>query len=160
MWHYAKDNEKHGPVSQEQLVGLMRSGALMDHELVWRDGMPEWLPVGAVIELQQVRYATQVAAQSPGVAPMAPAAQVGVRQNGMAITSMVLGIVSFVLGTFILTSIPAVICGHIARRQIRESPVAQSGDGMALAGLILGYISNILCLLGIVLLIVLFASMA
>jgi hypothetical protein len=42
MWHYAKDQERHGPVSQEQLLGLLRSGALADHDLVWREGMAVW----------------------------------------------------------------------------------------------------------------------
>lgn len=38
----------------------------------------------------------------------------------------------------VLTGIPAVILGHMARRQIRQT--GENGDGMALAGLILGYI--------------------
>ena len=59
---------------------------------------------------------------------------------GMATASLVLGIVSFVcLGP--LTSIPAVICGHLARGQIRNSNGTLSGDGMALTGLIIGYIN-------------------
>lgn len=163
MWHYAKDNEKHGPISQEQIVGLMRSGALRDHDLVWREGMAEWLALSAVIELQQARFATQVATQTTGGAPgaaVAPVAPVGVPQNGMAITSLVLGIVSIMAGTLILTAIPGAICGHIARRQIRESPHAQAGDGMAIAGLILSYIAIILTLAVIVMFIVLFASLA
>jgi len=61
--------------------------------------------------------------------------------NTTAVWSMWLGIVSlFCLGP--LTGIPAIICGHIARKQIRET--AQDGNGMALAGLILGYISLVL----------------
>jgi hypothetical protein len=39
---------------------------------------------------------------------------------------------------FYVTAIGGVICGHIARRQIREGH--ETGDGMALAGLIIGYI--------------------
>ncbi|MCE9584567.1 MAG: DUF4190 domain-containing protein [Planctomycetes bacterium] len=59
---------------------------------------------------------------------------------GMATAALVLGIVSFVcLGP--LTAIPAVICGHIARGQIRNSNGTLSGDGMALTGLILGYVN-------------------
>ena len=79
-------------------------------------------------------------------------------QNGLAITSLVLGIVSIVAGTLIFTAIPGVVCGHIARRQMRESPGAQSGEGMAIAGLILGYIAIILTLAFIVLMVVLFFS--
>ena len=39
---------------------------------------------------------------------------------------------------FYITAIGGVICGHIARRRIREGH--ETGDGLALAGLIVGYI--------------------
>jgi Tfp pilus assembly major pilin PilA len=40
----------------------------------------------------------------------------------------------------LLSGIPAVICGHIARSEIRKSEGRLEGEGMALAGLITGYI--------------------
>jgi hypothetical protein len=62
--------------------------------------------------------------------------------NGLAITSLVLGIVSvplaFCYGFGILFAIPALILGLIARRQIEESGGMQSGKGLALAGMITG----------------------
>lgn len=70
--------------------------------------------------------------------PAMPAWQVPVRArqtNSMAVASMVLGIGEFF--TFGLTAIPAVICGHIAQRQMRET--GEDGNGMATTGLILGY---------------------
>lgn len=54
--------------------------------------------------------------------------------NGMAIASLVLG----VLWITWLGSILALIFGYIARGQIRER--GESGDGMAIAGIILGWI--------------------
>jgi type II secretory pathway pseudopilin PulG len=54
---------------------------------------------------------------------------------------MVLGIASFVLCLSFFTGIPAVIVGHISRSKIKKSGGRLKGDGMALAGLILGYIS-------------------
>jgi hypothetical protein len=64
------------------------------------------------------------------------------KTNGLATTSLVLGIVSipltFCYGTGILFGIAAFITGLIARRQIKESAGTQSGDGMALAGMIMG----------------------
>lgn len=56
--------------------------------------------------------------------------------NGLAIASMVLGIVWL----YWIGSILAVIFGHVARRQIRNSNARQGGDGLAVAGLTLGYI--------------------
>ncbi len=61
------------------------------------------------------------------------------RTAGLATASLVLGILGLVcVGP--LAAIPAVICGHKARTRIRNSQGALQGDGMALAGLIMGYI--------------------
>ena len=56
--------------------------------------------------------------------------------NALAITSMICGIAQF-FGFWLLATIPAIVCGHIARRQIRRT--GEDGDGMALAGLVLGW---------------------
>jgi uncharacterized membrane protein len=56
--------------------------------------------------------------------------------NGLAITSLILALAQpFTLG---LTTIPAVICGHTARRQIRKS--GEAGMGMATVGTTFGWI--------------------
>ena len=58
---------------------------------------------------------------------------------GTAVASLVLGILGLILiGP--LGSIPAVICGHMALARIKKSPEELGGDGLALAGLILGYV--------------------
>lgn len=59
---------------------------------------------------------------------------------GVAITSLVLGILSFIL-LGILGAIPAVICGHLAKSRIKASQGDAGGAGLALAGLILGYVN-------------------
>ncbi len=69
----------------------------------------------------------------------APPPQVVPGTNSMAIAAMVLGVAEFF--TAGLTAIPAVICGHIARRQMRQT--AQRGDGLATGGLVLGYMAII-----------------
>ena len=43
-------------------------------------------------------------------------------------------------------AIPAIVCGHLARRQIRQSGNRVSGRGMALAGLITGYAGLVISL--------------
>jgi Domain of unknown function (DUF4190) len=58
------------------------------------------------------------------------------KTNGLAIASLVCGIV----GCFWITAIVAIVLGFIARNQIRESSGTQQGDGMALAGIILGFV--------------------
>ena len=56
--------------------------------------------------------------------------------NGRAVASLVCGICGTM--TMGLTSIPAVVLGHLAKRDIRRT--GQEGDGLATAGLILGYL--------------------
>jgi len=74
--------------------------------------------------------------------PPPPAAPAG--SSGLAIASLICGIVSMVcLG--VLVGIPAVIMGHMAIGRIKLS--GQGGRGMALAGLIMGYISIVLTII-------------
>lgn len=56
-----------------------------------------------------------------------------------AVLSMVLGFLSLPLSVF--AGIPAVILGHISRASIRKSNGRLTGEGMAMGGLIMGYIS-------------------
>ena len=79
----------------------------------------------------------------------APAAAPDSRRSGLAITSMVLGIVSVVLSVAcvgVLAGIPAIICGHIAHGRARKQPAQFGGGGMAIAGFTTGYLSLILSL--------------
>ena len=63
-----------------------------------------------------------------------------VRTSTTAIFSLVFGIICWIAIPFI-GAILAIVCGHSARSEIRHSPPGTiEGDGMALAGLILGYI--------------------
>ncbi|MBM7806553.1 hypothetical protein JOD57_002390 [Geodermatophilus bullaregiensis] len=56
------------------------------------------------------------------------------RTNGFAVASMVLGIV----WVYWIGSVLALVFGYVARSQIRER--GEAGDGMAIAGIVLGWI--------------------
>lgn len=56
--------------------------------------------------------------------------------NGMAIASLVLGIV----WVYWIGSVLAIIFGHLGLGQIKRSGGTQGGRGMAIAGLVLGYV--------------------
>jgi len=58
----------------------------------------------------------------------------------MAIVSLVSGILGWSLIP-LLGSLAAIITGHMAKKEIRESAGTLGGDGMATAGLVLGYIA-------------------
>lgn len=55
--------------------------------------------------------------------------------SGMAIGSLICGFLFF----FFPASIAAVVLGHLSRSEIRRSGGRKTGGGMALAGLVLGY---------------------
>ena len=62
-----------------------------------------------------------------------------VTTNSLARASLVLGVAEFF--TMGLTAIPAIICGHMAKREMRQT--GQRGDGLATSGLVLGYMAVI-----------------
>jgi hypothetical protein len=74
----------------------------------------------------------------PQPAPTPPAAYAyGPRTNNTAVASLVFGIVSWLVCP-VIGGLLAVILGHVARGQIRRT--GEGGGGLALAGLILGYL--------------------
>jgi hypothetical protein len=82
-----------------------------------------------------------------------PTYRPGTTTSSLAVVSLVFGILSWCLLPFI-GALVAIICGHLARGEIRRSPLDNrvEGDGMAVAGLVLGYVQLALCVLGIFLL--------
>jgi type II secretory pathway pseudopilin PulG len=62
------------------------------------------------------------------------------RNEGMAIASLILGLLALFPFSFI-TGIPAVILGHLSFFNIGRSRGRLRGRGMAMAGLLMGYIS-------------------
>jgi hypothetical protein len=69
------------------------------------------------------------------------------RTNGLAVASLVLSLAGLV--TCGIGSILGIIFGFIARGQIRRT--GESGDGMALAGIIIGFALVALVVVGVVL---------
>jgi len=74
----------------------------------------------------------------PAVWPV-PVYQPPMTTNSLARASLVLGVAEFF--TMGLTAIPAIICGHMAKREMRQT--GQRGDGLATSGLVLGYMAVI-----------------
>jgi hypothetical protein len=74
------------------------------------------------------------------------------KTTGYAIASLVLGIVGIFFNFFFVTPALAIVFGVIGRKQIRQYPNELKGDGLALAGIILGIIAIILTIVTLVLL--------
>ena len=154
QWYYSKNSTQMGPVADDELRAKLATGEVTGADMVWRDGMPDWRAAAAVEELRGALV------RDPLVPPMAPAGgvaspyappyaaspavaggmPVAVPTSGLAIASLVCGIMSLVTCVF-LPGIPAVICGHMALSHLSRPGVRMAGRGMAVAGLIMGYLS-------------------
>lgn len=77
--------------------------------------------------------------------------------SGWAIFSLIAGLLAW-LGVFGLGGLAAVIAGHVAKGQIRTGGGRVGGDGLATAGLVLGYLNLAFALLGLCLIVLMFAG--
>ena len=77
----------------------------------------------------------------------------------LAIVSLIAGILGWTALPF-LGSVVAIITGHMARSEIRRSNGQLGGDGMAIAGLVLGWISAALWIVGIVIIFTVLGGLA
>lgn len=83
--------------------------------------------------------------QQTGTLPPLSAATPGTT-NGYAIASLVLGIVGLT-GFPLIPSVLALIFGYKGRRQIDRAGGAEQGRGLAVAGIVLGWIGTIFLIL-------------
>ena len=70
------------------------------------------------------------------------------RTSALAVISLVFGIIGW-LPVPVIGSIVAIVTGHLARAEIRRDPQGLEGDGMAIAGLVLGSAARALWVLAI-----------
>ena len=132
-----KNGQQLGPFSEAQVAEMLRSGKLGHEDLAWAPDMPDWKPLSSFSIFQ-----TQSNQLPPPISGISNAPSAVVKKNEpLSIWSLVLGIISLVGCAFggFLAGIPAVICGHIGLSRIKRLP-SLGGRGMAIAGLITGYL--------------------
>ena len=93
-WHCLVGGQRYGPVSKEELQSWVLVGRVRPSDLVWTEGMTDWLPVAQVAEL---RPATQPGATPPPPGPL-PAAQAHSEVYSKKVAAGILGIVLGSLG--------------------------------------------------------------
>lgn len=81
------------------------------------------------------------------------------RTSTAAIISLVFGVLGWT-ALPVIGGIIAIVTGHVARGEIRRSPDAIEGNGLALAGLILGWSSVLLLVIGALLFVLFFGGIA
>jgi hypothetical protein len=106
---------------------------------------PYQMGQGGYVPPQQGGYAAPQPGYGGAYPGYAPPVMVAQPTNGMAIASLVLSLCGLL--TCGLTSLVGAILGHVSRRQIRER--GEQGDGMALAGIVTGWIIFALSVIGV-----------
>ncbi len=145
-WYYAHEGQRKGPVDAATIQNLYWQGQIRPDDLVWEEGMGDWVKASSVLPPPNLTTEPQVPPSLASPPPMAAQRQ----ESVLAIVSLVSGIISLP-GIFccgLLGLIP-VITGHLALAEIKRNSTLP-GKGMAQAGLIMGYIT-----LGITLLFIL-----
>jgi hypothetical protein len=81
------------------------------------------------------------------------------RTSSLAVVSLVAGLLGWTLAPWI-GSIVAIVTGHMARSEIRRDPEGVEGDGLAIAGLVLGWLMIGLSVLTILAVVLFFGGLA
>jgi len=143
-----KNNQQLGPFTEAEIKAQLAAGTITLQDHAWWQGQANWVPLAQ----------TQFATTSPLAAPAVPTpisgmpvdiqtASTGTQTSKLAIWSLVCA--CFTLFCGLLSSIPAVILGHLALGDIKKTP-GRSGRGLAIAGLIIGYIMTVLNIFALV----------
>lgn len=77
----------------------------------------------------------------------------------LAIVSLIAGLLGWTLVP-VLGALVAIVTGHMARGEIRRSNGAMDGDGLAIAGLVLGYLSIAGVVIAVILAVLFFGGLA
>lgn len=137
MYHISVSGVKQGPLNEAGVREKIARGEMQPTDLCWREGWPEWKRIGdAFAGLPDVVV--------PPLPPPGtfPGSFTGTPTRcGLAVVSLVCGICTILLfPLFFVFMIPAIVCGHVAQSRIKEAKGALLGGGMALAGMIMGYL--------------------
>ncbi len=123
------DQKQYGSVTEDQLRQWIAQGRANAQTRVQVEGATEWRELGGIPEFQAALAGALPPPLPPPAAPAVPA-----QTSGMAVTSLVLGILGVV--TCGITALVGLVLGIIAMVRIRNSGGRLSGNGLALAGTI------------------------
>jgi hypothetical protein len=141
-WYYADDAGGQHPVAGESLPSLVASGRIRRDTLVWNETMTAWaVAASALPDLFSAVPPQLSPEQRRGIMTgggdfFAPPQA---KTDPVAVCALVFGVLGLPV-CLPFFSIPAIICGHIARKRAKEEAVPSANAGLALGGLIMGYV--------------------
>jgi hypothetical protein len=121
------DQKEYGPISADDVRQWIAEGRAAAQSKVKAEGATEWKTLADFTEFRDLL-------KNPAPPPLAVAPATAPKTSGMAVTSLVLGI----LGMFTcgLTALAGLIVGICAMAKVKNSQGALRGNGIALAGTI------------------------
>ena len=129
-----KNNQQLGPFTESEIRAQLAAGTISLQDHVWWQGQATWLPLGQTVLATSGAPGVTLVSPPPVATPgSVPAAHRVERTSGLAIGSLLSN-----LGCCV-GSIVAIILGHMALSAIKKDPTLK-GHGLALAGLIIGYL--------------------
>jgi len=120
------DGKEYGPASEEVVRQWIAQGRANPRTQIRREGSSEWVSVGTLPE-----FAEALAGPTAAPAMAAPGFPVQAKTSGLAISSLVLG----VLGFCGITALVGLILGIVALGRINRSGGRLSGNGLAIGGI-------------------------
>jgi len=140
------DGNEYGPISADQVRAWLAEGRLTGQSKIQAEGNVNWHPLAIYPELTgdlAASLATPVATD-PEPRPAEPAA----RTSGMAVTALVMGIVTMTLGWCcwigFITGPLGIVFSIVSIGQVKRNPKLMRGKGMAITGLILSGVGLLL----------------
>ena len=141
--HVARDGKELGVFSLEEINQQLAAGTLRLTDQAWYEGAPAWIALSTVpgVSAAPASGAPQVSTTTAAATP----AVVGPQRKSepLAVLSLIfsiLGMCGFCCGFFVTAAIAGIVCGHIALSRIKVNPELE-GHGLAMAGLIIGYVA-------------------
>ena len=122
----------------------------------WMDAQPTTTPTPTATPTMPSAPAAPVYPQQPVPAAYNPQPVATSKTSGLAIASIVCSIAGTAVAG--IGFIAGIILGHMALSEISKSGGRIEGRGLALAGLIIGYVLAALCVIAIVVIIAIFAN--
>jgi hypothetical protein len=141
--HVARDGKQLGPFPLEEINRQLAAGTLNLSDQAWYEGAAGWAALSTVPGVTAAA-ASSASHVPPAAVLVAPAALVPQRKTEqLAVLSLifsVLGLFGFCCGLFLAGGVAGIVCGHIALSRIKANPELE-GHGLALTGVIIGYLA-------------------
>ena len=132
--HVSRSGQEIGRFPMEEWEDARRSGAVVDTDLAWHDGLTDWISVRELADAVRP-------AQPPALPPSPPRLPANPETSKAAVRSLIYSILGWSPILPVIGAVIGVICGHKALRSMKANPGRFEGQGLAVSGLVVGYLN-------------------